>query len=220
MSPPDPDADVIEERPRAPSGDEVAGGRETHRWIGKPFRRVDGRAKVTGVTRFADDLVFPRMVHLRLVRSTKPHARIVRVDDSRAREVDGFLHMLTGAEFPETFGILPVSQDEHALCVERVRFVGDPVGGGRGADRGRGRRGGARRRGRARAAAHDLVGRRGARAGRAADPRLRRRRQRPQEDLDALRRRRGGLRRGGRGLRGRPVLRRQYPPADGAARPR
>ena len=44
--------------------------------IGKPFRRVDGRAKVTGQTRFADDLFFPRMCFMRLVRSTVPHARI------------------------------------------------------------------------------------------------------------------------------------------------
>ena len=44
--------------------------------IGKPFRRVDGRAKVTGQTLFADDLVFPRMAFMRLVRSTVPHALI------------------------------------------------------------------------------------------------------------------------------------------------
>ena len=50
------------------------------RLIGKPFRRVDGRAKVTGVTRFADDLTFPRLCHMKLVRSTVPHARIVRID--------------------------------------------------------------------------------------------------------------------------------------------
>ena len=34
--------------------------------VGTPFRRVDGRAKVTGQTRFADDLTFPRMVHMKL----------------------------------------------------------------------------------------------------------------------------------------------------------
>ena len=38
--------------------------------IGKPRRRVDARAKVTGQTRFADDLTFPRMVHCKLLRST------------------------------------------------------------------------------------------------------------------------------------------------------
>ncbi len=95
--------------------------------VGKPFRRVDGRAKVTGATRFADDLTFPRMVFMRLVRSTVPHARIVSIDTSEAAAVPGVLGFLTGADFPVPFGILPVSQDEHALCPDKVRFVGDPV---------------------------------------------------------------------------------------------
>ncbi|HEX4959366.1 MAG TPA: molybdopterin cofactor-binding domain-containing protein [Thermoanaerobaculia bacterium] len=95
--------------------------------IGKPFRRVDGRAKVTGVTRFADDLAFPRMCFARLVRSTVPHANIVSIDFSEAEKVPGYLGALTGQEVPIPFGILPVSQDEHALCPDRVRFVGDPV---------------------------------------------------------------------------------------------
>ncbi|MDX1502045.1 MAG: molybdopterin cofactor-binding domain-containing protein, partial [Thermoanaerobaculia bacterium] len=97
------------------------------RIIGRPFRRVDGRAKVTGVTRFADDLAFPRMCFVKLVRATVPHARILSIDLAAARAVEGVLGFLTGADLPETFGILPVSQDEHALCPDKVRFVGDPV---------------------------------------------------------------------------------------------
>ncbi|HYG61699.1 MAG TPA: molybdopterin cofactor-binding domain-containing protein [Thermoanaerobaculia bacterium] len=95
--------------------------------IGKPFRRVDGRAKVTGATRYADDLAFPRMVYLRLVRATIPHALVTRIDFSEAEKVPGVLGFLTGRDFPVPFGILPVSQDEHALCPDKVRFVGDPV---------------------------------------------------------------------------------------------
>lgn len=95
--------------------------------VGKPFRRVDGRAKVTGGTKFADDLAFPRMVYMRLLRSTVPHALIKGIDLSEAGKVPGVLGFLTGKDFPIPFGILPVSQDEHALCPDRVRFVGDPV---------------------------------------------------------------------------------------------
>jgi 4-hydroxybenzoyl-CoA reductase subunit alpha len=95
--------------------------------VGKPFRRVDGRAKVTGATKFADDLAFPRMVYMRLVRSTVPHALIRSIDLSEAGKVPGVLGFLTGKHFPVPFGILPVSQDEHALCPDKVRFVGDPV---------------------------------------------------------------------------------------------
>ena len=95
--------------------------------IGKSRRRVDARAKVTGQTRFADDLALPRMVHCKLLRSTIPHARIVRIDVARALAHPGVHLVLTGRDFPIPYGILPVSQDEYALAVERVRFVGDPV---------------------------------------------------------------------------------------------
>jgi 4-hydroxybenzoyl-CoA reductase subunit alpha len=94
--------------------------------IGKPRRRVDGRAKVTGQTRFADDIVLPRMLHTRLLRSPHPHARIVAIDTSRAQQHPGVHLVLTGKDFPVTFGILPVSQDEYPLAPERVRYVGDP----------------------------------------------------------------------------------------------
>ncbi|HVQ61237.1 MAG TPA: xanthine dehydrogenase family protein molybdopterin-binding subunit, partial [Burkholderiales bacterium] len=95
--------------------------------IGKPRRRVDGRAKVTGLTRFADDVMLPRMVHCKLLRSPLPHAVIESIDVSRARAYPGVHLVLTGKDFPVTFGILPVTQDEYPLAPERVRYVGDPV---------------------------------------------------------------------------------------------
>lgn len=97
------------------------------RIIGRPRRRTDARAKVTGQTVFADDIMLPRMLHCRLLRSTEPHARIVAIDTSRAAELEGVLLVLTGEAFPIAYGILPVSHDEHALCRDKVRFVGDPV---------------------------------------------------------------------------------------------
>ncbi len=111
--------------PHAPHPD--AEIRHEHELIGKPFRRVDARAKVTGITRFADDLSFPRMVYVKLVRSTVPHAHIKHIDLSPARNMPGVVGFLTGEDLPVPFGILPVSQDEHALAVDTVRFVGDPV---------------------------------------------------------------------------------------------
>src|SRR4051812_36279076 len=95
--------------------------------IGKSRRRVDARAKVTGQTRFADDIVLPRMAHAKLLRSPVPHARVVRIDASRALARSGVYLVLTGKDLPIPYGILPVSQDEHALAIDRVRFVGDPV---------------------------------------------------------------------------------------------
>jgi 4-hydroxybenzoyl-CoA reductase subunit alpha len=101
--------------------------RERMNVIGKPRRRVDGRAKVTGQTKFADDLEFPRMLYCKLLRSTLPHARIVKIDASRAAARPGVKLVLTGADFPIPYGLLPVSQDEYPLCRDKVRHVGDPV---------------------------------------------------------------------------------------------
>src|SRR5688572_22422659 len=95
--------------------------------LGKPRRRVDGRAKVTGHTRFADDIVLPRMLHMKLLRSPHPHALIESVDIAKARAHPGVHLVLTGQDFPVTFGILPVSQDEYPLAPQHVRYVGDPV---------------------------------------------------------------------------------------------
>ena len=95
--------------------------------VGKARRRVDGRAKALGQTAFADDLVLPRMLHCKLLRSPHPHAVIEEIFIERAQRHPGVHLVLTGKDFPVPFGIMPVSQDEYALAPERVRYVGDPV---------------------------------------------------------------------------------------------
>jgi 4-hydroxybenzoyl-CoA reductase alpha subunit len=95
--------------------------------IGGSQRRVDVADKVTGRARYADDLVLPRMLHCKILRSRVPHAELVKVDVSAALEVPGVLAAITGEDLKVSYGILPVSQDEHALCRDRVRFVGDPI---------------------------------------------------------------------------------------------
>ena len=95
--------------------------------IGKSLTKPDAYAKVSGQTKFADDLAPPRMVYGRILRSPHPHARILSVDTSRARALPGVLAVITGDDLPVKFGILPVSQDEEALAREKVRYVGDPI---------------------------------------------------------------------------------------------
>jgi 4-hydroxybenzoyl-CoA reductase alpha subunit len=112
--------------PNQPAPDSQATG-DGLRVIGVPRRRVDARAKVTGQTRFADDIFLPRMAHCKLLRSPHPHARIRKIDVSRALTHPGVYLVLTGKDVPIEYGILPVSQDEQALCVDHVRHVGDPV---------------------------------------------------------------------------------------------
>ena len=95
--------------------------------IGRPFRKVDARAKCVGQTKFADDIVLPRMLICKILRSHQPHALIKKIDASKALALPGVFAVVTGKDFPIPYGILPVSQDEHALCVDKVRFIGDPV---------------------------------------------------------------------------------------------
>jgi len=102
-------------------------GKTTYSVIGTPRAKVDAAAKCTGEAIFADDLVLPRMLSCKMLRSPHPHARIVRIDTREARALDGVHAVITGADLPIPFGILPVSQDEHALAPDHVRFIGDAV---------------------------------------------------------------------------------------------
>ena len=96
--------------------------------IGQSLPKIDAWAKVTGETKFADDMVLPRMAHAKLLRSPHAHALIKRIDTARAAALPGVYAVITGRDLPRVkFGILPVSQDEEALCVDKVRMVGDAV---------------------------------------------------------------------------------------------
>jgi 4-hydroxybenzoyl-CoA reductase alpha subunit len=96
--------------------------------IGQPLPKIDAWAKVVGETKYADDLFLPRMAYGKLLRSAHAHARIRSIDTTRARALPGVYAVVTGADLPRVkFGILPVSQDEEALCNDKVRMVGDPI---------------------------------------------------------------------------------------------
>lgn len=97
------------------------------RVIGRPGRKVDGLAKATGAALYTDDLQLPGMLHARTLRSTVPHARVRCVDTSRARALPGVHAVITGADLPERYGVIPWTQDETALAVDKVRFIGDEV---------------------------------------------------------------------------------------------
>src|SRR5579885_3573578 len=95
--------------------------------IGTPRPKVDAYSKVTGRALYADDIMLPRMLYGRLVRSPHPHARILSIDTHKALELPGVIAIITGEDLPQKYGILPSSQDEYALAIDKVRYVGDPV---------------------------------------------------------------------------------------------
>src|SRR3990172_4867874 len=95
--------------------------------IGKPLPKIDAMAKCAGETVYADDLNLPRMIYAKLLRSPHPHARVLSIHTERARQLEGVCAVITGKDLPEKFGIMPSTQDEEALAVEKVRYAGDPV---------------------------------------------------------------------------------------------
>ncbi len=95
--------------------------------IGKPNRKVDVVKKITGQTLYAGDMALPRMLHCKILRSIHPYARILSIDPTEAQEIPGVVAVITGHDLPNKFGILPITEDEESLAVDKVRFVGDPV---------------------------------------------------------------------------------------------
>ncbi len=95
--------------------------------IGKPIALVDAAGKTTGAGKYTDDLTMPGMLIGKILHSPHPHARIRRLDVSRARALAGVKAVITGEDAPNRYGILPVGHDETALAVDKVRYIGDNV---------------------------------------------------------------------------------------------
>ncbi len=95
--------------------------------IGKRIAMVDAAGKTTGAGKYTDDLCVPGMLVGKILHSPYPHARIKSIDTSRAEKLEGVVAVAVGKDAPNTYGILPVGHDEHALALDKVRYVGDNV---------------------------------------------------------------------------------------------
>ena len=92
--------------------------------VGSRALRLDAADKLTGRARYASDYHVPGMLHGKVVRSDRQHARIVRVDVSAALELPGVEAVIfgdTGGRFGE------VVKDQTPFAIETVRYIGDPV---------------------------------------------------------------------------------------------
>ncbi|HXZ29166.1 MAG TPA: molybdopterin cofactor-binding domain-containing protein [Terriglobales bacterium] len=95
--------------------------------IGKPMAMIDSVGKSTGAGKYTDDLSVPGMLIGKILHSPYPHARIRKIDTTKALALEGVVAVVTGRDAPNKYGILPVGHDETALCVDKVRYVGDNV---------------------------------------------------------------------------------------------
>ncbi len=97
--------------------------------IGRSTPLIDGLAKVTGEAIYTDDLKLPNMLVGKVLRSPIPYGRIKRIDTQAARAIAGVRAIVTGQDAGARFGVLPVSYDETAMAIDKVRYIGDAVAG-------------------------------------------------------------------------------------------
>lgn len=101
--------------------------------VGKSTRRVDGVALVRGKPVFADDIHLPDMLHVKLLHSPHAHAKIVKIDTSKALKIEGVACILTHENTRRHFyttagqGYPEPSPRDTVMLDDRVRFVGDRV---------------------------------------------------------------------------------------------
>ena len=96
--------------------------------VGHRLPMHDAAAKAKGSAQFTDDIVFPGMLHGKILRSPLAHARVLHVDTSRAEKLPGVKGVVTGKDIPDRlYGIVPKARDEYALAKEKVRYIGDDV---------------------------------------------------------------------------------------------
>src|SRR5438094_4123346 len=107
-------------------------GSIAQRSVGAPVPHKEDEALLTGRARFIDDLSpLPGLRFAAILRSPHPHARIKRIDTSRARALRGVWDVTTGEDVATLIGPLPSVVKApiayYPIAVDRVRYVGEPV---------------------------------------------------------------------------------------------
>jgi len=95
--------------------------------IGKPVPQIFSTEKVTGKAIYTDDIRLHNPLYIKILRSPLASANLVKIDLSTALAVNGVVKIITGDDFKNTFGVLPISKDEPALAKNVVRYVGEPI---------------------------------------------------------------------------------------------
>lgn len=95
--------------------------------VGLPRPYIEAEKKVRGAAEYADDIYTRNALHCKFLRSIYSHAKIESIDTSEALKLEGVHYVAIGKELPITFGVLPISQDENAIAVNKVRYAGEIV---------------------------------------------------------------------------------------------
>src|SRR4030095_4535410 len=115
----------------------------TQRYVGQPMKRKEDPRLVSGTSTYVDDVVIPGMLHMAVTRSIHAHARIKRIDISKAQKLPGVVAIVMGDEVAANCGPVPSAGEipdlkraqKPLLAVRKVRFVGEPIAAVVAADR-------------------------------------------------------------------------------------
>ncbi len=95
--------------------------------VGARMRKADSIQKATGEAMYTDDLQPARLLHGRILRSPHPHAHILSIDTAAATALPGVFAVMTGADLPTAYCVIPWTPDETALATDKVRYIGEGV---------------------------------------------------------------------------------------------
>src|SRR5512134_1277843 len=88
---------------------------------------LDSVARVTGAVDYMINLRLPNMLYGRIVRSQSPHAKLLKIDATNARQVPGVVAILTGEDLGANAFYGVAIKDQGVVAVDRVRYVGEPI---------------------------------------------------------------------------------------------
>lgn len=96
--------------------------------IGKSMKRIDTPLKATGQAQFSSDLMLPRMLIGKVLRSPYAHAKILEIDISKAEKLPGVKAVITAKDTcADKWGVFRYTQDQQFLPTDKVRYVGEEV---------------------------------------------------------------------------------------------
>ncbi len=107
----------------------------TQRYVGQALKRKEDPRLVSGTSSYVDDISMPGMLHMAITRSIHAHARIKRIDISKAQRLPGVHAVITSEEVAANCGPVPSAGEipnmkrpqRYLLAVSKVRFVGEPI---------------------------------------------------------------------------------------------
>ena len=97
------------------------------RQVGIEIPKVDVLEKALGEAKYGADLPYQEPLHLKVIRSPKPHAKIVRIESGEALRVPGAERVFTAKDIPGKNLVGTITKDQPILASDRVRYIGDPV---------------------------------------------------------------------------------------------